>query len=141
MQRRIKWQLLLLQLAAACASAPSSHDPTAFRDNAVGAQSDRRQFRAVRSAELIATEETNAGDAIAKIRPDFLRGRSIVGFQPSEVAVYVDDVYLGDVSVLRLIPLNPIIEIRFESSSEAFARFGLMCHCNGGAIFVTTRKR
>lgn len=65
----------------------------------------------------------------------------IAGFQTSEVAVYVDDAYLGDVSVLRLIPVNPITEIRFESSSETFARFGLMCHCSGGAIFVSTRKR
>jgi len=140
MPRRIKWLLLLLQLAA-CASVSSTHDPVVLRDDAVGPRPDQRQFRALRSAELIATQETNAADAIAKLRPDFMRGRMVAGFQPSEVAVYVDEAYLGDVSVLRLIPIDPITEIRFESSSETFARFGLMCHCRGGAIFVSTRRR
>lgn len=140
MQRRIEW-LLVLQLAAACASASSARDPIALRDDVVAARPDQRQSRALRSAELIATEETNAGDAIAKLRPDFLRGRLLAGFQPSEVAVYVDESYLGDVTVLRLVPINSVVEIRFESSNEAFARFGLTCHCSGGAIFVTTRKR
>lgn len=128
--------LAVASLAAACAPLParsafSSPAPAReLTDGGRGAPTlERRDFAAL--------DVMNAADGIGRLRPDFLRGS---GRWPSlgvpEIAVYVNGVYDGDPSTLRLIPIEVINSVSFLQPVSAYARFGPHCRCANGAIVV-----
>ncbi len=98
----------------------------------------------IRADEL---RRTSAGDllsAIRMLRSGFLstRGRtSIQRSEETEPAVYVDDRPFGDLSMLRDIPLNTVIEVRYLSATQAQERWGSDGHSAGGILVITGAPR
>src|ERR1041384_7403279 len=93
-------------------------------------------------SELASVEAFTALDAVRQLRPRFLIGSTRVptmGFP--EIAVYVNDVYNGDISMLSTIPVGEVRRIAFMHPVEARSHCGLMCRCTNGAVLVSTRGR
>lgn len=99
-----------------------------------------------RSRDVITLEEiqeANSSDpyeAVRRLRSSWLRTRS-PGVE-SEVSgmpiVYVDNVRLGDIEMLRSVPILTVVEIRRISASDATTRWGT--GFPNGAIEVITRR-
>jgi hypothetical protein len=75
----------------------------------------------------------SAADVVAALRPLWLTKRGPDG----EVQVYVDDIHLGGIDMLRSVRLASIAVIRHLDGIQASARYGI--GHNQGAILVTTR--
>jgi hypothetical protein len=102
--------------------------------------------RPTRSSDLITAEEieaasvSNAYDAVARLRPAFLRGRGQSSIQTpgSDLPiVYVNGLRSGTIDHLRNIPAQDVQTIRFISATDATTRYGT--GHTGGIIEVTTR--
>jgi hypothetical protein len=91
------------------------------------------------SAQLASTDAWWTGDAVSRLRPDFLRGSSR---EPRtgrpEIALYLNGLRAGDASMLNSIPLREVREIVFLHPVEARTQFGSSCPCANGAILVAT---
>jgi hypothetical protein len=92
-------------------------------------------------ADLASLQETSLDAALSQLRPEWLRvspsSRQIA--EPARASVYIDNVYTGDLGILRLVPVSDVIEVSFLGPSAARDRFGLGCQCAAGAIVVVTR--
>lgn len=75
----------------------------------------------------------SAADLVASLRPLWLSKRGPDG----EVQVYVDDIHLGGIEMLRSVRVTSISLIRHLDGIQASARYGL--NHNQGAILVSTR--
>jgi len=121
-------------LTTGCASVPQ---PASF-------QLDRplSQSRLLLTSVDFAQKSGTTLDAVRQLRPEFFfpRERSIRSPYPA-IALYVDNVYDGDVAGLATIPLDVVNEVEFFRPMEAVIRFGTRCRCEGGAIAVRTRNR
>jgi len=122
--------VLLSMSLAACAAASSSTRPvlSAGRD-------------VITAGEIVASRVTDAYQAVAQLRPEFLRRRSLSSiptFSTPEATVYLDDLPFGGPESLRSIPLERVRLIRYISPTEADLRWG-GTH-SAGAILVTTIK-
>ena len=102
--------------------------------------------RPSRSSDVITAEEierasvSNAYDAVARLRPAFLRGRGQSSIQNpgSDLPiVYVNGLRTGTIDNLRNIPAQDVQQIRFISATDATTRYGT--GHTGGIIEVTTR--
>lgn len=102
--------------------------------------------RPSRSSDLITADEieaasvSNAYDAIARLRPAFLRGRGQSSIQTpgSDLPiVYVNGLRTGTIEHLRSIPAQDVQQIRYINATDATTRFGT--GHTGGVIEVTTR--
>jgi hypothetical protein len=81
-------------------------------------------------------------EAVRRLRPEFLYpSERAVGRTTSDMSLYVNDVYEGEVWQLNAVPLYLILEITFLHPTEATARFGMRCRCSGGALSVRTLIR
>lgn len=95
----------------------------------------------ITAAEIVAARVTDAYQAVAQLRPEFLRRRAfstIPAFAAPEVTVYLDELPFGPVESLRSIPLERVRLIRFISAQDADLRWG-GTH-TAGAVLVTTMK-
>lgn len=95
----------------------------------------------ITAAEIVAANVTDAYQAVAQLRPEFLRHRAatvIPSFAAPGVTVYVDDVEFGPAASLRDVPLGRVRTIRYLSPTEADLRWG-GSH-PAGAIHVITMK-
>ncbi|HEX4681381.1 MAG TPA: hypothetical protein VH277_01660 [Gemmatimonadaceae bacterium] len=93
-------------------------------------------------SELASVEALTVLDAIRQLRPRFLSGSWRVpssGFP--EIAVYLNDIYNGDVSELSTIPVGEVRRVTFMHPVEARSHYGVMCRCANGAVLVSTRTR
>jgi outer membrane cobalamin receptor len=102
--------------------------------------------RPTRSGDVITAEEiegasvSTAYDAVARLRPAFLRGRGQSSIQNpgSDLPiVYVNGLRSGPIDYLRNIPAQDVQEIRFVSATDATTRYGT--GHTGGVIEVITR--
>jgi hypothetical protein len=127
-------------LGEGCASIAqtTTTDPSASRTRFDRAAPDRRQTL---TATDLSRQTGSALDAIQRLRPEFFvpQVRSATNARP-QIALYLDDVYDGDVSGLMTIPLDAINEVEFVRPVDALIRFGARCRCEGGAIVVRTRN-
>jgi hypothetical protein len=93
-------------------------------------------------ADLESLQETSLDAALSQLRPEWLRvspsSRQVA--DPTHASVYIDNVYAGDIGILRLVPVSTVIEVSFLGSSAAHDRFGSGCQCTAGAIVVVTRN-
>ncbi len=91
--------------------------------------------------DFMSANFTSTFEAIRRLRPEFLfgSGRSSSLIARPEVAVYLNDLYAGDVLVLNTIPLDAVREVVFLHPIEAAIRFGSACRCASGVIAVHTR--
>jgi hypothetical protein len=131
MWRRVTYAMLGVSLTA-CAATTASSRP--FLANT------RRDV--ISAAEIVASRVTDAYQAVAHLRPEFLRrrpARPVVSPMQSSIPVYVDDLHFGDSESLRYVPLERVRQIRYLSATDADLRWG-GSHPSG-AILVTTLKK
>jgi hypothetical protein len=76
-----------------------------------------------------------AYDLVAKMRPAFLQSARGATAH-SERRVYVDGVFVGGLSQLRMIPSATVREIRFLNSIDATTLYGM--GNTGGAVMIVT---
>lgn len=79
----------------------------------------------------------DAYEVIRRLRPQFLNVRNNEGAgrsRPGTLLVYVNNAERGDLSTLRTIPANGILEIRRLSARDAMTRYGKE---QNGVILVT----
>lgn len=98
----------------------------------------------IRADELRRSSAADLLSAIRMLRPHFLstRGRtSIQRSEETEPAVYVDDRPFGGLAMLRDIPLNTVIEVRYLSATQAQVRWGGDGHSAGGILVITGAPR
>lgn len=106
---------------------------------ATGYRSSRSSQDLLTRADLEASLQVDAYEAIRQARPNWLRTRgpnSIYANNP--IMVYVDGLRSGGVEALQGIPVMAVERMRYYDATEAQARFGLN-HTNG-AIEVITRR-
>jgi hypothetical protein len=105
-----------------------------------GAASGDVRDHSMLTKEQIAENHFNtAFDAVETLRSNWLRVRGGAdSFQaPSEVAVYMDDIRLGNTDALKEIAANTVYYIRFFDGVAAQGRWGV--GHSGGVIYVSSR--
>ena len=115
---------------AACATANPSTRPVLAAGRDV-----------ITAGEIVASRVTDVYQAVAQLRPEFLRRRTIStvpAFAAPEATVYLDELPFGGPESLRSIPLERVRLIRYMTPAEADLRWG-GTHA-AGAILVTTMK-
>ena len=127
MRSALKWALPLI-LAVACTTPP-------------GKPTQPRQRSLMTGEEVVATHASTLYDAIQQAHPEFLRTRgfsSISNARADVPRVFVDNMDLGDVQILKSIYPNDVAEVRRFSAEEATTRWGT--GYVGGAIAVVTHS-
>jgi hypothetical protein len=118
----------------ACATSGQSSSTNAF-PTLINAGRD-----VLTAAEIVASRVTDSYQAVAQLRPEFLRRRSAPTIPSigatTPVTVYLDEVPYGGVESLRSIPLDRVRMIRYIPPFEADLRWG-GTH-PAGAIVVKT---
>ena len=143
--RHIAWAFVVASLfsTAACRAVTTRPDVRsvpplgAVEPPPGGSRSDR-----ITALELTSVSGTTA-DAVRKLRPEFLRApdqRTSSGESATTPSVYVNGRYAGEASVLELIQLNVVLEIRYIGALAAKSMFGSYCPCDQGVIFVRTAR-
>lgn len=122
--------LFLCAYLAACAAASS------------GGMKDPSKNRGVlTAAEISMSGAATAHDAIAQLRPEYLRARGIATLSardPQGPVVYVDNTQHGAIETLRSISAQSVALIEYLSAGDATTRFGT--DHTGGAILVFTKR-
>ena len=92
--------------------------------------------REVMPIEGDAARYANVYDAIQHLRPEYLQQRE--GPNAIVPAAYVNGVRLADASMLRLVPISWVVEVKWVRPNMSSALYQFRSHLNGG-IFVTTK--
>jgi hypothetical protein len=135
---------LSVLIIVACTSSTSSRPITLAPDPSLEVNRPMVGRRAILTREDLASVRgpMSTIDAVRRLRPEFLQpSERAVDRTTSEMSLYVNDVYEGEVWQLDALPLYRIREIIFLHPTEAAARFGTRCRCSGGAISVRTLIR
>jgi hypothetical protein len=120
--------LFLVALSAACASGGPSES---------GEPAPRFDRSTISREQLYEQHFDNAYEAVATLRSTWLQTRGPDSFSsPSIVKVYMDANYLGDVSMLRTVPISVISSIRHLDAVEATARYGI--GHGAGVVYIAT---
>lgn len=99
-----------------------------------GSSGSRSNSNLLTRQELSTANVDNAFDAVQRLRPAFLRARTIAGSgQTSSGAtvvqglpeVFVDGLRKGSPDYLRTIPTREVAEIRYLSAIDATTRYGM----------------
>jgi hypothetical protein len=119
-----------------------SSAPTALEAMAFASTRHESSMSHVGHSELVPLQEKSLEDALTQVRPEWLRVNSSARqvAEPARASVYVDNLYVGELDALRLIPVSAVIDLRFLAPSAARDRFGSGCRCAGGVILVLTRN-
>jgi len=94
----------------------------------------------VSAEELNATGGTNLRDALRRARPEYLRETPVSNGDVAPPAVYIDGRHAGEPSLLQVVQVAEIAEVRFLRPTAARGLYGWGCPCAGGVIAVTTRR-
>jgi hypothetical protein len=122
--------LLLLTLVLGSCGGRAARSGGAGSGNVLGAD------------EFQDTQMTSAYDVINSLRPHWLQGRgpqSLTNQAAGALVVYVDNVRLGTVDVLRQLRPGVVESAQYLGASEATMRFG--SNHAGGAVLITTRRQ
>lgn len=129
MWRRVLCALVGCSLTA-CAAATTSSSRTTLR-------SAGRDV--ITAAEIVASHVTDVYQAVAHLRPEFLRRRAFRPTPTGNIAIYLDELPFGNEESLRVIPLERVRLIQYLTPADADLRWG-RSH-PAGAILVTTLKK
>ena len=105
-----------------------------------GGSGVRRDSMTITADEIAASHETNAYDAVSRLRPLFLksRGRTTLNSGASDYAtVFVDGQAYGDLNSLKGIISQQIKQIHYYNGPDAVTKFGMQY--GSGVIAVDTR--
>jgi hypothetical protein len=93
------------------------------------------------STEIQSAEVANAYDAVVRLRPQFLRKHapSAPTTEEGVPVIYLDGVRQGGADMLRSIPANAVVDIRYLSATAANMELGRLHPA--GVIAVRTRQR
>lgn len=134
---------LFVVLASACATAGGVAQGGFGLDAAGDVTPMKRASSATLTpSDLAVPNTTSTLSVIRRLRPEFLVGsgrRPTIG--KPQIALYVDDVYNGEPSLIDSIPIEAILEVAFLHPNDAQFRYGLNCRCANGVILVRTRRR
>lgn len=97
-----------------------------------------KNVNVITQEELAASKEYNVYDAIARLRPTFLRsrGQTTLSGPGSDTRVYLDGQSYGEIGILKSMSLELVTQIRLLNAADATTRYGL--NHTGGVIEVTT---
>ena len=128
------WRRLVSVLAGVSTVACVATTPTTRPLNTV-----RREV--ITAAEIVAARVTDVYQAVAQLRPEFLNRRSVdpIASRQGAIAVYLNEMPIGNEEALRTIPLDEVRQIRFMTRTQAEFRYGRSFP--RGVIVVTTLKR
>ena len=122
--------LLLVCLIASCARARVASDAQ---------EEDRSSGNRLIRQDILGSGERTLYDVIERLRPRWLRVRSITSVRgPVPIVVYHDNVRVGGIATLRSLRPEGIQEVRFISASDATTRWGM--GLSSGAIEVISRR-
>ncbi len=95
----------------------------------------------LRRRDIAAFDGRPLADALAQLRPDWLRPSPLAREtdESTRPVVYMNDVPGGDARSLQSIPSDAVVEVQLLSAGEARIRFGPACRCPAGVIRVQTR--
>jgi hypothetical protein len=127
---------IILSGLAACATATV---PDQFREDPLH-ESTGPLSNVISATELRAVNVGDLFQAVTRLRPAFFtRMREVPSpiFGSNRLDVYLDNVYLGDISTLRTISPDAVTYVRYLSSSEATIRWG--DKHRGDVILISTR--
>jgi len=132
-------------MVAGCGSTLASREAPApaFAAMRMDAEPSRAVSRdlTLTTLELALVEGASTLDAVRRLRPEFLQGSDRQPRSGSpEIALYVNDMYEGDVALLNTIPLSQVRTISFMHPTEARSHYGATCRCASGVILVVTRR-
>jgi len=130
---------VILTTSQACGIAGfrESSDPTTAATP--DARASRGSALRISAGDLSSVPATSALDAVRRLRPEFLTPTDRRSGRPVSPSVYQNDRYIGGVDQLELIPLAPLVEIRWLSAVEAKNVYGSYCACDNGVIAVRTK--
>ena len=129
-----------LALSAACAPPPGSAVTLPMTDHSLRLDRTLRERSTLTRAELVlAPDAFTTTEAIRRLRPEFLMGSTRNGSAVYPPALYLNDLYEGELWYLNSIPRDAIREVVFLHPAEASLRFGVLCRCPGGVLSVRTR--
>ena len=94
-----------------------------------------RESGTITQSEIARIAPVTAYDAVALLRPGFLRA-GVISFAPT---VYVDGVRMGDINQLALISAMTVNAIQFLDAVQASMLFGNSGR-SGPAVVVTTKR-
>jgi len=125
--------LYLIAVAAILGCAPASST-----SGASGTSRVPRRANVLTAEEMVAAHAdiTNAYDAVARLRPNWLAAHGNMGY----ATVFVDGQQHGDLNSLRYLQAYHVADIRYYDITEAGAKFGTQAG-TGGAIDVRTKVR
>ena len=119
--------VLLLSACAGKPQAPPGTEPV--------------QRNLITAYQLSEIDAIDAYTAVQQLRPRWLRPRGSTSLREplgTLPVVYADNVRMGDVGVLRAVPIAEISEIRFISGPDATTRWGTGV---AGGVIEIIRKR
>jgi hypothetical protein len=91
------------------------------------------------AVDLVPATAPNVYEAVLQVRPDFFKRRGLeTRARDPELRAYLDDVEIGDLETLRMVPLGPVTSVRYFDPREATYRWGGASRV--GAILVTTSR-
>ena len=126
-------RLLVLALSILMVSCAPTNGENAARG-------PKRQQNVLTQEEIREANYSNVYDAVAALRPNWLRSRGPVSFyepDAGQVVVVMYNALLGGVDYLRRLNVTEVISLQFLSASEAGARFGFDTS-SGPAIVIDT---
>jgi hypothetical protein len=115
MMRVVSIGVLFASAVLACAPPPSSFPGGMPNANVITRE------------DIEAVSVSNAYDAIARLRPQFLNSHgktTIYGSDTGYPQVYLNHQRYGDLQSLRTLDVNGITEIHYYNGTEATTRFG-----------------
>lgn len=133
--------IAVLVALAACVTAPIRDRSPMLADAVLAAGGGASRALYIGRPELTKSGQEMLQDVVLYLRPDWLRwapsSRGVSGL--ARASVYTDGTYSGEVDVLRTIPSEVVLDVRYLPPVEARNRLGSSCHCAGGVILVRTR--
>jgi len=92
------------------------------------------------ASEIVTSRATDVYQAIAELRPEFLKysapGRALA--DRDAVRVYLDDMELGGVDLLHTMPLDRVTAIRYIRDAQRMLRWG--ARNTRGVILISTSR-
>ena len=134
---------VVVALAACVSGSNRERSPMAAASAPPPVLSEGPRGQYIGRAEITNVGQETLLDVVLRLRPDWLRwnpSSRAMAAASARASVYTDGIYSGETDILRTIPTDVVIDVRYLPPVESRNRFGSACHCAGGVILVRTRS-